>query len=221
MPDLDFTVLSAEPAKHAAVPTLYFKLAIGQRIQGGAGVALIQNVALQCQFRIDCRRRLYAPEEKARLSELFGAPDLWSRSLQSMLWTHTSLVVPAFGGDGIEVDLPVSCSFDFNLAATKYFDGLQHADIPLLLLFSGSIFYRSADGALEVAPISWNTELRYALPLEVWRRMMDIFYPNCTWLSVSREVFDSLYEHKRRKHHTGFDETLSSLLPAVGKAAAS
>ena len=36
-------------------------------------------------------------------------------------------------------------AFDFNIAATKYFDGLDDGEVPLEFLFSGSTFYRDED----------------------------------------------------------------------------
>ena len=58
-----------------------------------------------------------------------------------MLWTHASAVVPSFTGS-TAVELQVPCSFDFNVAATKYFHGLADGDIPLCLMFSGTVFLR-------------------------------------------------------------------------------
>lgn len=221
MPELDFQVLGVEPAAHAAVPTLYFKIAISQTNSTVASSVSIQNIALQCQIRIDTRRRVYKPAEKSRLTELFGAPERWGQTLHSMLWTHTSAMVPAFEGERTQVDLPVSCSFDFNLAATKYFHGLEYEKVPLLLLFSGSVFYRDANGALAMDLISWNKETTYRLPYEIWQNMMDRYYPNRTWLCVNREVFDALYAYKRRHGYTQFDEALASLLPITQEALAS
>ena len=78
---------------------------------------------LQCQLRIEPTQRRYAPADHDRLFELFGETHRWSETLRSMLWTHASVQVPAFAS-GHVVDLPVPCSFDFNIAATKYFYGL-------------------------------------------------------------------------------------------------
>lgn len=208
MPELEFSVLEAEPARHAAAPTLYFKLSISQP----APPVAIQNVALQCQVRIDATKRIYKEAEKARLTDLFGEPERWSQTLHSMLWTHTSAAVPAFE-DNTTTDLPVPCSFDFNLAATKYFHGLEFGKVPLLLLFSGSVFYRDADGALNMDPINWNAEASYRLPVAVWQAMIEHYYPNESWLRLSRSAFDRLYDYKRRNGFTGFDEALASLLP--------
>jgi hypothetical protein len=51
--------------------------------------------------------------------------------MRSTLWTHSSVLVAPFEGSCL-VDLPVPCSFDFNVAATKYFAGLQDGDVPLV-----------------------------------------------------------------------------------------
>ena len=69
------------------------------------------------------------------------------------------------------------CTFDFNVAATKYFRRSDRGEIPLHFLFSGTVFYADADGVLQVAPISWEQEARFKLPVQVWREMMDAYYP--------------------------------------------
>lgn len=217
MPDLDFKLLDIQPAPHAAVPTLHFKLAVAQ----GEPAVRIQNISLQCQIRIDTQKRIYKPAEKARLTDLFGEPERWGTTLQSLLWAHATVVVPAFDGPTTQVDMPVPCSFDFNLATTKYFDALEYEAVPLLLLFSGSVFYRDADSALQMDLISWNKECKYRLPHDVWQSMMEIYHPNSAWLCLNRQVFEALHEYKRQQGLTGFDEALTSLLPVKKRAVAS
>ena len=82
------------------------------------------------------------------------------------------------------------CTFDFNVAATKYFDGLTDGDVPVCLQFSGTVFYASAEGGLQVAPISWDKEARFKLPVKVWRDMMASYYPNSAWLCLQKDAFD-------------------------------
>lgn len=208
MPELDFQVVRVAPARHAATPTLEFILNINQ----GGEPARIQCVQLQCQLRIDCVRRGYRPSEQERLRDLFGAPERWKESLHSLLWTHAAVVVPAFESRGTTATLPVPCSFDFNIAATKYFHGLEEGGIPLALLFSGSVFYRDASGHLAVAPIPWDREAAVELPAATWREMMDRYYPDSAWLQVKRESLEALYRYKRTRGLTDFDKALSSLL---------
>jgi hypothetical protein len=129
-----------------------------------------------------------------------------------MLWTHTFVVVPAFQGF-IKVDLPVPCTFDFNVAATKYFTALADGEVPLNLLFSGTVFYESADGALQVSQIPWDRETKYRLPVLKWREMMNLYYPNTAWLCLRRDVFDRLSQFKMEKGIPTWEQALERLLP--------
>jgi len=137
----------------------------------------IHTIALRCQIQLEVTRRRYAPREQERLLDLFGQPDRWSQTLRSLLWTHANLVVPGFAGASTMVDLQVPCTFDFNVAATKYFEALTDGEIPLLMLFSGTVFYAPPDSPLQVAPISWEQEARYKLPVKLWREMMESYLP--------------------------------------------
>ena len=215
MPELDFQIIDVKPAKYAITPTLLFTLAVEQQ---GSPLP-IRNIALQCQARIETRQRDYLHSEQLRLDDLFGEPARWGESLQSLLWIQVGAMVPAFDGKNTQVELTVPCSFDFNLAATKYFHGLEHGEVPLLFLFSGSVFYLNEEGALAMDAISWNQEAHFRMPVQVWKDLMDGYYPNQTWLCLNRANFDALYEYKRRLGYVGFDEALSELLLQTKKVA--
>ena len=116
MPDLRFSVASAEPVPFAATPLLALKL----RVESVNPEETIHSIALRAQIQIEAARRRYSSAEQEKLLDLFGEPDRWSRTLRSMLWTHADLVIPAFTGSTI-ADLQIPCTFDFNVAATKYF----------------------------------------------------------------------------------------------------
>jgi len=210
MPDLGFTVESAESVPFAAAPTLSLKL----KVINPQPEEAIHTIALRAQIQIESTRRRYSDAEKAKLLDLFGEPDRWSRTLRSMLWTHASVVIPGFAGSTI-ADLQIPCTFDFNVAATKYFHGVSDGDIPLDLLFSGTVFYALPDGTLQVAPIPWNKEARFRLPVQIWRKMMDEYYPNSAWLAVHRDVFERLYEFKVRNGIPSWEEALDRLLSTV------
>ncbi len=209
MPDLNFQVESAEALPFAAAPLLIFKL----RVTNADAGEPIQTVALRCQIQIEPTRRRYDSQEQERLLDLFGEPERWGQTLRTMLWTHASIVVTPFTGSTV-VDLPVPCTFDFNVGAAKYFAGLEDGEVPLCLLFSGTIFYETDDGTLQVAQISWEKETKYRLPVRVWREMMDHYYPNSAWLCLRRDVFDRLYQHKMRRGIPTWEQTIESLLPA-------
>lgn len=207
MPELDFEVKSAQPEHYAVAPLLTFKL----RVTNRAPAISIHNVMLQCQIRINPSRRHYGAEEQARLKELFGEPARWGQTLKSLLWTHTSVLVPPFERN-CDVDLPVPCSFDFNLGVTKYFHGLENGEVPLTLLFSGTVFYQAQDGALQLEQIPWSKEAAYRLPIKVWQAMMDHYYPDSAWLRLSRDAFDHLDRYKRERGLPTFEQALAQLL---------
>ena len=210
MPDLTFQIESANMVPYAMAPTLALRLAIANAVPDEP----IHTVALRCQIQIDVTRRRYAAEEQERLLDLFGTPDRWSQTLRSLLWMNTSLVVPAFAEASTVVDLQVPCTFDFNVAATNYFGALKEGDIPLNILFSGTVFYAAPEGDLQVAPISWDREARFKLPVKVWREMMDFYYPNSVWVNLRRDVFDRLYLYKMQHSLPTWEQALEEILDA-------
>ena len=209
MPELRFQVEGAVVVPFAASPQLAFKL----RITNLPATEIIHTVALRAQIQLEVAHRHYSADEQNRMLDLFGPPDRWNQTLRNLLWTHTSIVVPAFQGATV-VDLPVPCTFDFNVAATKYFEGLQEGDVPLLLMFSGTVFYGETDGTLRVAPISWQQEAKFKLPVKTWRAMMDIYYPNSAWLCLRRDVFDRLYQYKMQHSIPTWEALIESVIPA-------
>ena len=210
MPDLSFQIEKAEPQRFTVAPTLLFKL----RIANPAPNETIHSVALRCQIQLEVARRQYTPEDQSHLKDLFGEPDRWSQTLKTMLWTHASVVAPAFQDTAV-VDVPVPCTFDFNVAATKYFHGLADGDVPLNFLFSGTVFYADESGSLQVAPIPWDKEARFRLPVKAWRDMMEIYYPNTAWLCLRRDVFERMYQYKVEHGIPTWEQALERLLPEL------
>ena len=210
MPDLQLTVEGAEVVQFAAAPLLAFKV----RIVNTPDDEIVHTVALRAQILVEVSRRKYDSNEQARLLDLFGEPDRWGQTLRSLLWTHASVVVPGFTGS-VLADIPVACTFDFNVAATKYFHGVTGGDLPLCFQFSGTVFYMGEDGTLQVAPISWDKESKYRLPVKVWKDLMDAHYPNSAWLSLHRDTFEKLSQFKMREGIPTWDEALDRALAAL------
>jgi hypothetical protein len=208
MPDLSFQVERAVVVSNAASPLLAFKL----QMNNSDPKETIHTVALRCQIQIEVTRRKYTSEDQGRLRDLFDEPSRWSQTLKNLLWTHVSIVVPSFQGTTL-ADLPVPCTFDFNIAATKYFDGLTDGEVPICLQFSGTVFYASSEGGLQVAPISWDKETRFKLPIKVWRDMMDSYYPNSAWLCLHKDAFDRLHKYKVRHGIPTWEEVLEDIIP--------
>lgn len=207
MPDLEFQIETVSPLRNAAAPTLVFKLQATNNAE-----ETIHTILLNCQIMLEVTQRRYSAEEQEKLLDLFGKPELWDRSLRRLFWTNVSATVPAFTGSTI-LGLNVPCTFDINVAATKYFSGLEEGEAPLLLLFSGTIFYEGENRALRVAQIPWEKEAVYRLPVRVWREMMDIYYPNSVWLNLRRDVFERLNRYKMQRGIPTFDQALERVVP--------
>ena len=208
MPDLDFRVDSAAVVPFATAPMLGFRVGV---TNAQAGEAIV-SVALRCQIQIEVTRRRYSEPEQKRLLDLFGEPERWGRTLRNMLWTNGGATVSSFtGSTSVEVQVP--CTFDFNVAATKYFHGVENGEIPLCFLFSGTVFYDDGGGVAQVAPISWSKEARFRLPVETWRDMMQTYYPNSVWLCLRRDIFERLYEYKVRNGLPTWEDALDRIVP--------
>jgi hypothetical protein len=211
--DLNFTVETAEVEPHAAAPLLNFKLRIAQTVAAQEPTT-IPAIALKCQIRIEPARRRYAADEEQKLLDLFGTRERWGQTLRSTLWTHASVVVPPFTGETV-IDLPVPCSFDFNVAATKYFYALADGEVPLCLLFSGTIFYTDRDGYLQVSQIPWEKEASFRLRVQVWKNMMELYYPESAWLRLERDTFDRLYHYKSSRGLPTWEKAIDMLIDSA------
>ena len=205
MPDLHFQVESAEATPNAATPLITFKV----RATDSEKLP-IHSIALRVQVQIEPPRRRYTPEEQENLKDLFGEPERWSKSIHPLLWANLSVNVPAFDASTL-IDVPLPCTFDFDVAITKYIYGLDAGEIPTTLLFSGTVFHAGRMG-LQVAQIPWDREASYRLPVQLWKEMMDLYYPRTAWLCLHREVFDKLYKFKAQHGIPTWDQAVERIL---------
>jgi uncharacterized protein DUF6084 len=210
MPDLSFAVESVEPMRNSATPTLVMRLKIVN-----TGPEEIHSVALNCQLQIEPAQRSYSNMEKSSLADLYGEPERWGTTVRPLFWTSVSATVPAFSGSAV-IDLRVPCTFDFNVAATKYFHAIGEGEIPVLLLFSGTVFYLTGAG-MQVAPIPWSQQAACRIPAGAWKETMRLHYPNSAWLSLRQDVFDRLYQYKVRNGLPTWEKMIEHVLAAAGE----
>jgi hypothetical protein len=191
MPDISFRVLDVSALRYAAVPTLAARLQISNAVL----TQPIHSMSVHCQVNIEPLSRSYSPAEEARLLDLFGERERWARSMKPLLWTNAVLGVPGFV-ENIEIDLPLPCTLDFEVAATKYFYGLEKGSVRGSILFSGTVFYAGASGLLQVMQIPWQNEARFEVAVDKWREAIDAHYPESIWLRLPRDTFDRLYRYR-------------------------
>jgi hypothetical protein len=203
-PTLGFAVESAEAVRFAAAPTIAF----GLRIETDRPV---RSLSLNAQLRITPGQRAYDATDEARLVELFGTPDRWGDTLRGFVWTHVTLVVPPFP-DRTLVALHVPCTYDLEVAAAKYFHALGDGEVPVELLFSGTVFYAGAQGRLQTAQLSWESEARFRLPVATWRQAIENHFPGSAWLRLQREEFDRLVAYKAARMLPTWEAVISELL---------
>lgn len=210
MPDLRFEVMGVDAPAHAMTPTLVFTL----RVTNTPAEEVIHSVLLRCQIQMAATRRSYTPAEKARLVEVFGAPERWRETVRPLLWTHATLVVPRFSGE-TTAELPIPCGYDLEIIGAKYFDALEDGEVPLTFLFSGTVFYEGAGGAFQVGQISWEREASYRLPVATWREMIARYYPNVAWLLLRKDIFDQLRDYRAAHALPTWEQAIARLLESA------
>ena len=203
-----FECVDAHGEPYAVTPTLGFTVRIAETTG-----ATVHTFALRCQIRIEPQRRRYSADEAERLADLFGAPARWDQTLRPMQLATVSTLVPGFTGT-IEIQVPVPCGYDLEVASTRYFQALDDGTVALLLLFSGTAFLadRANGSGYTVQQVPWSAESRYRMPVAVWREMVDRDFPGSAWLRCSRETLDALGRFKSRHALPTWDSTLRTLL---------
>lgn len=207
MPDLEFHMGAITATTHSAVPAITARLHIANADKDEA----IQSVLLNCQVQLQPSGRSYNGVEEARLLDLFGERESWGRTMKPLHWMNLTVRVPPFTGE-TAVDLQLPCSLDFDVAANKYFYGLEAGAIAIAAMFSGTVFYTSQQGSMQIAQIPWDREARFQLPVEVWQQAIDAHYPNSAWLRLPREIFNRLYCYKVSQGIPAWDAVLDRLL---------
>jgi hypothetical protein len=210
MAELTFGCAQVTAERYAATPALSFALTITE----GTG-ATVQAIALRCQIRIEPHRRRYSAAEAQRLHDLFGDTSRWADTVKPIQLAMVSTMVPAFTGR-TEVDLQVPCTYDLEVASARYLHGLDDGTIPLLLLFSGTVFVAPPDedrgSGFSVELIPWSCEAAYRMPVSVWREVVDLHFPGSAWLRCGRETLDALSAFKATRALPTWDATLAALL---------
>ena len=208
--DVDFTCEDVVADLYAAGPTVVFKM----RCTESSGIR-VHAMALRCQARIEPVRRGYSDQEAGQVVDLFGERSRWGQTMQSMQLAFMTQVLPGFTAT-TTFDLTMPGSFDVDVAANKYLAGLEEGHVPLLLLFSGTIF-TGTPGTISVMPVPWHKEATVKMPVSVWRQAMDAHFPGQAWLRLDREMYARLVAYRGARGMTGWEDTFATLLEEAGE----
>jgi Family of unknown function (DUF6084) len=205
MSELTFAVRDVLADRYAAAPSLAVRLAVED-----PAADPVHALALRAQVLVEPQRRGYSDEEAGRLLDVFGERRRWSATVRPSTWAVCAAVVPGFTGT-TEVTLPLPCSYDLEVSSARYLQALDGGEVPLRLLFSGTVFRTGATG-LRVEPVPWHAEAAHRMPVAVWRELVDLHWPDSGWLRLRRDTLRALQEHRARIGATSWEETLDSLL---------
>ncbi|MEW1737817.1 DUF6084 family protein [Nocardia beijingensis] len=200
-----FAVLEIKPEPYAVAPILSARVGIAALAEEP-----VHAIALRAQVRIEPFRRGYSDEEAAGLVDLFGPRERWHETQRSFLWMHCATMVPSFTG-GAQVDLPMPCTYDFEVTGSKYLHALREGVVPLLFLFSGTVFIRGTTG-FAIQQIPWDREDKFEMPVSVWQGLMDAYYPNSGWVRLHNDTLRALAGYKSSHGLPGFDDAVTRLL---------
>ena len=170
----------------------------------------IHSIALRVQVQIEPPRRRYTPEEQENLR---GAV----RRARTLEQIRASAAVdePQRQRSGLRRQHRNRRAGPLHLRLQRG-DHEVHlwpraGEIPITLLFSGTVFHAGRMG-LQVAQIPWDRDASYRLPVQLWKEMMDFYYPNTAWLCLHREVFDKLYKFKAQHGIPTWEQALERIL---------
>jgi hypothetical protein len=204
--DPEFSILGVEPVAHAAAPTLRFHA----HVDDPTGRE-IHTIALTTQIQIDPARRSYDADAHARLVELVGPPERWASTTEVLRWAHVSALVPGFtGATSFAIDVP--CTYDLEVAASKYFYSLSGGEVPLSFLFNGMVLYSGEGDRLQVAQVPWSCTARWRMPVGAWKDVIAAYYPGGGWVRVHTDTLDALSARKAARGHHSYDSLITELL---------
>jgi Family of unknown function (DUF6084) len=170
----------------------------------------IQAIALRCQIRIEPLRRRYSDEEAEGLVDLFGPRQRWVNTQRTFLWQHSTAMVQGFTG-ATEISMPLECTYDFEVAASKYLHALTDGAVRLQFLFSGTIFTPGTSG-FSVQQVPWDCEDDYDMPVAVWRDLMAAHYPDRGFVRLQHDTIAALAAYKSARGLLDLDDAVGSLL---------
>jgi Family of unknown function (DUF6084) len=202
----EFEVNGVEPVERAMAPTLRFRIRVMDPSQRP-----VYTIAASVLITVEPSKRSYDEAARERLVELFGAPERWATTTTSFRWAQADVLVPSFRGE-TTFDLPIACTYDHEIAAGKYFGGLDDGEAPLRFHFNGTIIYEGEEGTMQLLPIPWDCSVRYSMPLAAWKRMISLHYSQRGWIPLDAKTVERLARLKADRGAPTFDALVAELL---------
>jgi hypothetical protein len=166
--------------------------------------SVLKALVLRARVQIEPWKRTYDSAAQELLRELSVT--------QPLQWAEAALAIASFAEE-TTFELPIPCTYDMQVAATKYLTALDGGAIPVRIFFNGTAFRGAQDG-FSAEMLSWDSECDALVPVEVWQGAMDACFGDQAWLRVDRGVFDALSRYRVRHALNDWEKTFEHLLAA-------
>ena len=161
-----FTVLDVEPVPHAATPTLRFHL----HVDDPHGPRGPHDRAVDADPDRPGAARRTTPRRARGSSSCSARRSAGRRRRRCSAGRTSTSLVPGFtGATSFALDVP--CTYDLEVAASKYFYSLPDGEVPLSFLFNGMVLYAGEHDRLQVAQVPWSCTARWRMPVDAWKRV--------------------------------------------------
>ena len=205
MPELSFAVVDIAPEPYAVVPNLLARL----RVEETTGEPC---TPWRCAPRSGSSRSGGATTmPRSRRCSTCSATGRGSRRPSSRSPGCTPRPSRRGSPGGCEIDLVLPCTYDFDVSGTTYLHALRDGEVPLLFLFSGTVFCRGTTG-FSVTQVPWDLEARYRMPAAVWRDLMEAHFPGTEWVRMRRDTVEALAHYRHVRGLTSWDDAVTALL---------
>ncbi len=209
-PEPEIEILSVEAVARVMAPTLNFRIRVDEPSKRP-----IFMIALSAVITVEPSKRSYDDATRAKLIELFGEPERWATTTVNFRWTAFDTLVPAFT-ESTEIEVAIPCTYDLEVAATKYFYGLTDGHAPVRFHFSGRIYYDAGEGRLQYVQVPWDCSVRFSMPVEAWQGAIAQAYPFRGWVPLDTSTIDRLQQLKVDRGLPTFDAAVDQLLADNG-----
>lgn len=206
IPEPEFEVVDVRAEEHTASPTVVFSVRVREPSERE-----VYTIALTTRILVDPTGRGYDEAAREALYDLFGPPETMAASMQSLVWSQVAVLVPSFRGE-VTFEVPIACTYDFEVATAKYFASLPDGVAPLDFHFNGTIFYSGEHDRMQIVHVPWSCTARYRMPVAIWRKAVAARFAQTGWIRLHEETLDRLRRRQTDRAAPSFDVVISDLL---------
>ena len=213
MLDLNFTVETAEAEPHAAAPLLIFKLRIAQTVTAQEPTT-IPAIALSARSALS-RLAAATPPTKRKSCSTCSARARDGGKLSAVRFGP----MPALSYRHLPAKRSSTCRSRVRSISTSRRPSIstrwQTVKCPSACSSAARFSTPIETAILQVSQIPWEKEASFRLPVQVWKNMMELYYPKSAWLCLERDTFDRLYRYKSSRGLPTWEQAIDMLIDSA------